>query len=811
MPYKISKVAVIGAGTMGAAIAAHAANAGLEAVLLDIVPFKLTPDEEVKGLTLQHPAVRNRIVNEGWTRLMKSKPAAIMSSRLESLVTLGNLDDNLDKLKDADIIIEAIIERLDLKQSLMEKLEKVRKPGSIIATNTSGIPIASIAAGRSDEFKAHVIGTHFFNPPRYMKLLELIPTPDTSQAVIEASALFVGEALGKGVVYCKDTPNFIGNRLFSIDNCFAVHYGLENGYSVSEIDALTGPLMGRPKTATLRLIDLVGVDVAGHVFKNLYPLIPNDPHRDVLQSPKLLNIVEGLVKRGWLGNKTGQGVYKKGKDEKGEAAYFTLNPATFEYEPSPKVKFDAVEKVSAERDLGKRLTALFSDEHKADRGAQYVWALLSYELAYAAATAQEIAHDIKSIDEAMRWGFGHEAGPFEIWDKLGVSATIEKMEASGRQVAQWVKDMIVKGCPTFYRTENGAVTGYYDWNKQAYVNLPVDPKAITCDALHRAGKELERNDSASLLDMGDGVLLLEFHSKMNSIDPEMIGLMMKAKELLDTKDEWKGLVIGNDGNHFCAGANLFIIAYAAENKMYDDIKEIVKMLQDAMMAFRYSRKPVVTASHQLAIGGGCEVMLGGSRRVATGENYVGLVEVGVGVIPAGGGSTAMVRNVISKGMKVKDADPLPLFQKVFETLGMGKVATSAHEAYDCGFLGEGDRVILNRDHLLYEAKQEALAMSATGYVPPVREKLYAAGRDMFAALRAALYNMHAGGYISEYDRFVGEKLAYVLTGGDLSAAQWVDEDYFLQLEREAFIELVKQQKTIDRINYMLNKGKPLRN
>lgn len=806
----IRRVAVIGAGTMGAAIAAHIANAGLPVVLLDVIPNELTPAEETKSLTLDSPAVRNRIVQAGYDRARQARPASFMSQEAERLVTPGNLDDDFDKIAEADWIIEAIVEKLTPKRDLMARIETVRKPGSIITSNTSGLPLASLTEGRGDDFKRHFFGTHFFNPPRYMKLLEIIPTPDTDQTLVQKVANFAEKKLGKGVVFCKDTPNFIGNRLFVIANSFAVQYAFENGYTVEDVDALTGPLLGRPKTGTFRLQDLVGIDVVSHITQNLYALIPHDSHRHVLRTPQVEKVINELLKRGWLGNKSGQGFYKKGQDAEGERVFLVLNPDTFAYELPKKPRFESIGAVRKIEDLGRRLTALFDESWQDDRAAQYIWAVISYELAYTAACALEIAHDLKSIDEAMRWGFGFEAGPFQLWDRLGVADMVAKMEAAGLTVVPWVKEMLAAGYQSFYRVENGRLSGYYDWDSKQYKELPVSPRQIGIDDLRHARRILHQNTSATIYDMGDEVLLLEFHAKMNAIDPDIVQMMAQAKTLLD-EEAYVGLVIGNEGENFCAGANLFAVAMAAQQGMFDLIDETVKALQDTLLAFRYSPKPVVVAVHSRALGGGAEIVLGSSRVVAHAESYIGLVEPGVGLVPAGGGITALVRRIISAGMQVRGTDPLPLAQKVLETIGLAKVGLSAAECRKLGFLGPKDRVVMNRDYLLYEAKQEVLSMVAEDYVPPPPARLFAGGRDLYAALKMGIWLMEQGHRISAHDALIGDKLAYIIADGDLSGSQWVDEQHFLDLERRAFIELAGTEKTQARIWYMLDKGKPLRN
>lgn len=811
MTQKINSVAVIGAGTMGAAIAAHVANAGYPALLLDIAPKQLTPEEETKGLTLEHPAVRNRIVQGGFDRLRKARPAAFMSAEAEQLVTLGNLEDDFDKLAEADWIVEVIIEKLEPKQALMARLEAVRKPDSIVTSNSSGLPMASIAEGRSEAFKQHFLGSHFFNPVRYMKLLEIIPTAETKPELTQLITEFGEEVLGKGIVFCKDTPNFIGNRLFSVGSSFAANYTIENGYSVTEADELTGPLIGRPKTGTFRLQDLVGVDIATYVAQNLHALIPHDPYRTILASPALAKVIEKLMAEKWLGNKSGQGFYKKSKDDQGKRVFLTLNLQTFEYEQPEPAKFEAVEAVKEISQLGERVQALLDEKWADDRGATFVREVLSYELAYASACAPEIAYNLKSMDDAIRWGFAFEAGPFQLWDMLGVATMVEKIEAAGQTVAPWVKEMLAAGCDSFYRVENGIVTGVYDWESKQYQALPDAPKQIKLDTLRKTGKTIMENNGASLFDMGDGVLLLEFHTKGNALDSKVIELMVKAKRYLDEHDAFVGLVIGNEGNNFCVGANILEFVTAAQAGQYDEIDRLIRTLQEVMLDCRYSHKPVVAALHSRALGGGAEVVLGCSRVVAHAESYVGLVEVGVGVIPAGGGTMEITKRVVAEGMKVPNSDPLPLAQKVFETIGMAKVGMSAAESGQLGFLRRGDRIVMNRDNLLYEAKQEVLGMVAEGYTPPVPPKLYAGGRNLLAALKTGVWAMHQGGYISDHDMLIGNRLAYVIAGGNLSAPQWVDEQYFLDLEREVFLELTATEKTRERIWHMLMTRKPLRN
>ncbi len=810
MNYPIERVAVLGAGTMGAAIAAHVANAGLPVLLLDIVPRELTPKEEAKGLTLDHPLVRNRIARDGLDRIAKLKPASFMSQAARRLVSVGNLEDDLERLASVDWIVEAVVERLDVKRELMARIDGVRRPRTLVTTNTSGLPIASIAEGRSDDFRRHFFGTHFFNPPRYMKLLEIIRGDEADPLAVSALAELATSQLGKGVVFTRDTPNFIGNRILSIHGSYVIDYALEHGYRFEEVDAVTGPLIGRPKTGTFRLQDLVGIDISAFVGKNLYELIPSDTYRDVLQAPRVAKLIGGLVERGRLGNKTKAGFYRKSKGPDGKPVFEVLNPETFDYEPSQKVTFEAVGAVRKITDLGERLRALFDPRFAADRGARLAWSATRQLLDYAAASAREIAYDLVSVDKAVRWGFSYELGPFELWDQLGVAETVERMEEEGFEVAEWVKEMLFAEIETFYRVEDGEVTGYYDWQTKAYADIHVDEDHIEVAALRRGNEPVASNPSASLHDLDDGVLLLEFHSKMNAIDDDLVAMMVEARRQLES-DAYYGMVIGNDGPNFSVGANLMNVGQAAMAGQIDGIKQATGAFQSALQGLRYGSKPVVAAVHGMALGGGAEVALGVSRIVAYAESYFGLVEAGVGLLPAGGGLKELVRRIISPVMAIKEADPLPLAQKILEGVAMAKVSTSAAEARELGFLSSHDRIVMNRDHLLNEAKHEVLSMVADGYMSPPPASLYAGGRDLLAALKIIPWSMLQAGFASEHDALVAEKIAFVIAGGDLSSPAWVSDDYFLELEREGFAELVATEKTQARIRHMLETGKPLRN
>jgi 3-hydroxyacyl-CoA dehydrogenase len=807
MSYAINRVAVIGAGTMGAAIAAHLANAGFPAFLLDIVPRELTPEEEAKGLTLDHPAVRNRIVNEGWQRCLKSRPANLFAPDVADRVTLGNTEDNFNWVEEADWIVEAIIERLDIKQRLMARIEEVRKPDSIVSTNTSGIPVKAIAQGRSRDFQAHFLGTHFFNPPRYLKLLEIIPHEQTKPEIIEFMKEFGTRALGKGVVICKDTPNFIANRFISVVGAYTLNYALDNGYTVEEVDRLTGPTIGHPKTATFRLYDLVGLDVMAHVNNNLYAAIAHDPYREELKREKSAMLIEAMLERKWLGNKTRQGFYKRVETEEGRQ-FWALNLETMEYEPPTKPRFESVGKHRNVEDTGERIKRLCTEE---DRAAQFIWATTAIGLNYAAHVVPEIADDILSIDNANKWGFNHELGPFEVWDALGVAKSVERMEAEGMTVTPWVKEMLAAGYTSFYKKENGRLY-YYDPSSKGYVAAEPDPRTVVLKDV-KADKEwiIARNLGASLIDLGDGVLCLEFLTKMNALDEDIFKMMVQARRELE--EDWVGLVIGNQGEHFCAGANIFVVAAGAQQGAWEQLEAAIKQGQDALMAFHYSPKPVVSAPFSMVLGGGAEVVMAASAVCAAAESYIGQVEARVGLVPAAGGCKELLRRVVSPVVKyAPNADPLPFLQRIFETIALAKVSASAEEARQWGFLTPADRVVMNRDHVLHEAKRMVLEMAESGYRPPVRGKeIWAMGANGLAALEVAVWGMKEAGYASEHDVLIANKTAHILCGGRLSKAQWVDPQYILDLEREAFLSLLGEQKTIDRIWHMLNTGKPLRN
>lgn len=794
MKYQIHKAVVIGAGTMGASIAAHLANVGVPVTLLDIVPKDAPADDK---------AARNKIVNAGWESCLKAKPANLMSADLKTFVTLGNLEDDFGVIAEADWICEAIVENLKIKQDLMARIDEVRKPNAIVSTNTSGIPVTSIAEGRSKEFKKHFLGTHFFNPPRYLKLLEVIPTKDTAKEVVEFVAHFGEFRLGKGIVLCKDTPNFIGNRVAFGTGAFAMDFILKNGYSVDEVDAVTGPLMGRPKTATFRLMDLVGLDVWDHVGRNLAPLIPHDKlGQEYLKAEAPAKLMSTLLERKWLGNKTKVGFYKEVRDAEGKKEFWSLDLKSLEHTPSTKPRFDSVKAAKDVEGLGDRLKVLLEAE---DKAAELVKALTYQGFQYASSIIPEVAETVKPIDDAVRWGFMHEAGPFEIWDMLGVKETVKKMKAAGYPAAKWVDAMLKAGVESFYQYKNGEKVGVYDAVKGKHVKIKRPEGMVVL----KKSKVVSQNTGATLWDIGDGVACLEFHTKMNALDDDIMNMAIEAMQRLET--DFDGLVIGNEADNFSAGANLFMMVVGAQQGMWDMLDAAVKKLQDMNMRMRYSPKPIVVAPAGLALGGGCEITMHAPRVVAAAETYIGLVELGAGVIPAGGGTKEMLRRIVNPVMRVENAEVLAPLQRAFLQMGQAKVATSAEEARGMNILGPADRVVMNRDHLLTEAKKEVLHMIAAGYKPPAPEPIYAAGRDALAAIRIGAWSFAEGNYITQYDHHIAGKLAYVMCGGELTRGQWVSEQYILDLEREAILSLFGEEKTQARMWNILQTGKPLRN
>jgi 3-hydroxyacyl-CoA dehydrogenase len=818
MGYRIRKAAVIGSGTMGGGIAALLAGVGVPTLLLDIVPSKLTADEEAAGLTLKDEAVRDRIVAGGWKAVTRARPPAVLSEESKRLISLGNLDDDFDKLSEVDWIIEVIVENLKIKQGLFKRIEAVRKEDCIVSTNTSGLPIKALAEGRSESFQKHFLGTHFFNPPRWLKLLEIIPHVKTDPEVLDFIVRFGEERLGKGVVICKDTPNFIGNRVFSITAAQSVGYALDNGYGIEEVDAITGVLVGRPKTGTYRLRDLIGNDVAAHVGGNLYKLIPEDETREVLMHEGSVKLLQGMVERKWFGNKTKVGFYKRVTNEEGKREFWVLNPETMEHEPPKNPRFDIFGQGKKIEDLGERfrwIVAQVDDEEASEETrhlAKYIWATTAFTLGYVSRRLPEIADRLADIDRAIKWGFAHEIGPFEIWDALGVAETTERMKAEGIEVGPWVGNMLKAGIESFYQYENGDIVGYYDLKAKGYKPLARDERILPIATLKAPkGAVVDQNTSASLIDMGDRVGLIEFHSKANALDQDIFDMIVKAMDAAE-EDRFDALVIGNEGQHFSAGANVFVIWMNAQQGEFEAIDAGVNAMQSILMRLRYFPKPVVAAPHGMVLGGGAEVCMACSKRVAAAETFIGLVEAGtVGLLPAGSGTKEMLRRVVNPAMRIPNADPISAVGKVFEQIATAKVATGAFEGFEMGFFQLGDRVVMNKEFLLAEAKRSALAMVQEGYQPPPVETIYAAGRELLGAMQAQVWGMQEAGWATEHDAVVANKIAWVLAGGDLTEPTWVPEQTILDLERQVFVELCGEEKSIARMGYLLEHNKPLRN
>jgi len=789
---------------MGAQIAAQLANAGVPTILLDIAPRELLPEEQAKGLTLEAKPVRNRIAQAGFDAATKAKPAAFFTPEKTGLVSIGNFDDDLQKLKDCDLIIEAVVENLDIKRSLYEKVEKHRRQGSIIGSNTSGIPISQLAAGRSEDFRAHFLGVHFFNPPRYLHLVEIIRTEWTKPEVSCFLYGFLDQRLGKGVVPAKDRPNFIANRIGTFGAMVTIKTMLEDGYSLEEVDKITGQAVGRPKSATFRTFDLVGLDVFGHVVKNLYEALPDDEEREVFKAPDFLG---AMIDRGILGNKTKGGFYRKQPGEGGKKEIWAIDHATLDYRPAQKVKLPALDMAKNIEDLPERIKTLVWSK---DRVGAFLWKTMSRTFRYAANRIPEIADTVVEIDRAMRWGFNWELGVFETWDAIGVEKSIARMKEDGAAIPANVQRLLDAGANSFYKKENGQQS-YFDFASGQYVPLSDQPGVIILKSVKDRTGVIKKNSGASLIDIGDGVACLEFHSKMNAIGGDT--LQMLKQSLAEVDKNFVGLVVGNQGTNFSVGANIMLMLMEAQEENWEELDMMGRAFQASTMSLRYSPKPVVVAPFNLVFGGGCEMVLHGDRVRAAAETYIGLVEVGVGIIPAGGGTKELLlRTLDSIPKNVDDADPFPFVKRAFETIALAKVATSAEEARTLGFLAEDDTISMNGDRLIADAKKEVLALAASGYVQPQpRTDILALGNPALATLKLGIHQMKRAGYISDHDALIGEKLARILTGGDLNHETRVSEQYLLDLEREAFLSLAGTRKTQERLAAMLKTGKALRN
>ncbi len=796
----IKKIAVLGSGVMGSRIACHFANIGVEVLLLDIVPKEPNAQETAKGLTLEIPIVRNRIVNDALAAAINSNPSPIYKKSFQNRIKTGNFDDNLKDIALVDWIIEVVVENLAIKQSLYEKVEAVRKPGTIITTNTSGIPMFLLIKGRSEDFKKNFCGTHFFNPPRYLKLLEIIPSPETDPELVKFLTNYGSKQLGKDTVLCKDTPAFIANRV-GIYSIMAILHSVEKlGLSVEEVDKLTGPVIGRPKSATFRTGDVVGLDTLINVANNLHAGIQNDECKDSFALPDFL---KKMSENKWLGDKTGQGFYKKTKNEKGETEILSLDLKTLEYKPQGKTKFAILEATKPIEDLKKRYKVLVAGQ---DKAGEFYRSSFSSLFAYVSNRIPEIADEVFRIDAAMCAGFGWELGPFEMWDAIGIKNALPIIEANGDKVAPWIGEMLAAGNESFYKTQNG-IKQYYDIPSKSYKVISGREVFIILEDI-KPSKVIWGNADCSVIDLGDGILNCEFHSKMNTMGSGVVAGINKAIELAE--NGYNGLVIGNQGQNFSVGANLAMLLMYAVEQEWDEINMMIRTFQNTMMRARYSSIPVVVATHGMTLGGGCELSLHADKVVAAAETYTGLVEFGVGLIPAGGGTKEMTLRM-SDSFEEGDV-MLNTLRNNFLTIGQAKVSTSAHEAFDMGFYRRGDLIVVNKNLQIAEAKKAALAMAEAGYTqPPQRKDIKVLGKQGLGIVYLGAASMQAGKYISEHDKLISEKLGYIMCGGDLSSPSNVSEQYLLDLEREAFLSLCGNKKTLERIKHTLDTGKPLRN
>lgn len=801
---RIEKVAVLGAGTMGARIAAHLANTNVPCWLLDIVP--------------REGADRNAIARAGLDAAKKAKPAAFFSAGGAQLITVGNFEDNMEWVADADWILEVVAENLEIKRKLLDAVEKHRRPGTYITSNTSGLPIRLIAEGRSEEFQQHWCGTHFFNPPRYMKLLEMIPGPQSSGEMLRALGDFCDRRLGKGIVLAKDTPNFIANRIGTYSMLNVLRLMRELDMTIEEVDACTGPAVGWPKSATFRTVDIVGVDVLGHVVRNLHENVSDPEERERYAAPEL---IAEMQKRNWLGEKTGGGFYKRAKGGAGEKEILSLDWKTMEYRPRQKAKFASIEMGKTIEDTRERLQALLGGN---DKASKFLMASISEMCRFAAARVPEIADRIVEVDRAMKWGFAWEMGPFELWDAIGVERLAGHLQKEGKAVPAMVQKVLSSGGGRFYQTAQGR-TSYFDLAAGAHKPVEDGPGVICLKSLREQVKVVETNPGASLIDLGDGVVCCEFHSKMNSIGGDTVMMLHAGLERLKT--DFDAMVIANEATNFSVGANIMILLMAAQEGEWDDIHYAVRQFQNVNMAVKHAPKPVVAAPHGMSLGGGCEIPLHCARIQAAAESYIGLVEAGVGLIPAGGGTKEMaIRANERVGALLAapasaavtpetDLDLFNAFKPIFQTVATAKVGTSAEESRELGFLRRSDLVSMNRDRQVADAKETALAMVRAGYTPPAiaptAPSVRVLGEQLLNAGKLAIHMMLRGEFISEYDAHVGRKVAWILSGGNITAPQFVSEQYLLDLEREAFVSLCGERKTQERIAHTLKTGKPLRN
>jgi 3-hydroxyacyl-CoA dehydrogenase len=807
MKRRIEKAAVLGAGTMGSRIAAHLANAGLPCILLDIVP----PDWKLGASAGE----RDKVVRAGLEAAKKSKPAAFFTPSLADKVSVGNFEDDLASCAEADWIIEVVAENLEIKRNLLSRVAQFRKPGAMVTTNTSGLPVHLIAEAMSEEFQQHWAGTHFFNPPRYMKLVEVIPGPKTSSEVIETLSEFCDRRLGKGVVVAKDTANFIANRIGTFSMLQAIRLMTSLGMTIEEVDASTGPAVGWPKSATFRTADLVGLDVLVHVIKNIYETAPNDESREMYKVPAL---VEEMARRKWLGDKTGQGFYKKVKGE-GEKEILTLDVNTMEYRPRQKAKFASLEMGKAIEDTRERLRALLGpvlEGQKGDKAQQFIWGGLSEMCLYAARRVPEISDSVVDVDHALEWGFAWEMGPFKMMDAIGLKAFAAQVQKEGRALPALIEKLLASGRKGFYESEKGQTT-VFDVKSGIQKPLATPPGIIILKSQKEAGREVERNSGASLIDLGDGVVCCEFHAKMNAIGADLMSMLQKGLKRLDS--DFDAMVIANQAANFSVGANVMLMLVAAQEQEWDELHMAVRQFQNVNLGLKYAPKPVVAAPQGMALGGGCEIGLHAAKIQAAAEAYIGLVETGVGLIPGGGGTKEMLIRANEQAAGGEDLDLFHAMKPVFETIATARVGSSAEEGRALGFLRREDGVSMNRERLVGDAKEAALALVRGGYKPPAASwqegarttQIKVLGEQFLAGAKLVIHMMQRGGYITDYDAHVGRQLANILAGGPLTSPQLVSEQYLLDLEREAFVSLCGEKKTQERMAFTLKTGKPLRN
>lgn len=805
MSYEIKKAAVLGAGVMGATIAAHLTNAGIQCFLLDIIPPQLTEDDKKNGLTEKSPKWRNRFADNGLAGVLKSKPAGFFTKKNAAMIKTGNFADNMNWLAEVDWVIEVVVENLKIKQELFANVAKHVKPHCIVSTNTSGLPIKDITTGMNSSLKERFLGTHFFNPPRYMKLLEIIPGVETKKEVVDYMVQFCERVLGKGIVICKDSPNFIGNRIGAFDISNAFNLMLKKNISITQLDAIVGKGLGRPGTSIAGTLDLVGLDTGYHVMNNLYQAVPDDEMRDIFIPT---DFMKKMFEKKWLGNKTKQGFYKKTKDAKGKSVKLVLDYNTMEYEPVDKPKYASIEEAKKTAGgVGEKIKAAFYGK---DDAAEFVREYLCNNFIYAANRVPEICDNIIGIDCAMKWGYNHELGPFETWDAVGVRDSIAVMKKLKLKVPKKIDEMLKAKCETFYlKKADGKY--FYDFDKKDYVKIEDNPRIVILPALKERNKIVKTNPGATLVDIGDGVVCLEFHTKMNAVDGDLIHMIAASCDIVEK--DFVGMVVGNHAANFSVGANVFQVLMGVQRGDWDLLEELIGALQDGNMRMKYLSRPVVTAPAGMALGGGCEIAMHGTRCQPCGETYIGLVEVGVGVIPAGGGCKELALRMtegIPDGLVEGGLNLQGYYAKALENIAMAKVSTSAAEGMELGYIRKTENISLNRDQQIWDAKQLVLSLAPFHKIPrPARIPVM--GENLRALANAQFYNMREGNFISDYDVHVSKKIAYILSGGECPDGTYVSEQQILDLEKEAFLSLAGEKKTQDRIMHMLSKGKPLRN